>query len=131
MASSQAFTVEPAVESLTQRLADLNTGEFQRLLESPQPVVIDFCADWCGPCSEAAPIIEHLAGEYRGKVTFAKLDFEKNMAVATCYNVASIPTLIVFEAGKPVRKIRGLHSEDYYRAEIDRALHKHNTPSSI
>jgi thioredoxin 1 len=130
MAPSQNFAVETAIESSRQRLADLNTNEFQRLLESPQPIVVDFYAGWCGPCSEAAPIIEQLADEYRGKVKFAKLDVDENVAVATSYDVASIPTLIVFEAGKPVRRIRGLRSKDHYRAEIDKALHIHGRPSS-
>lgn len=79
--------------------------EFSKVvLESKIPVVVDFFAEWCGPCKMAAPIIDEMADEYKDKVLFVKLDVDQNQASAGQYGVMSIPTMILFKDGKEVNR---------------------------
>ena len=77
------------------------------VLKSDKPVVVDFWATWCGPCKMVAPVLDEIAGENKDKVTIAKLDIDANPATARDYQVMSIPTMIVFQDGKPVKQIVG------------------------
>ncbi len=79
----------------------------QEVIQSELPVVVDFYADWCGPCKMVGPVIEELSGEYEGKVKFVKLDIDKAQDLAAKYSVASIPTLIFFKAGEKVNQMVG------------------------
>ncbi|MCD2186452.1 thioredoxin [Actinomycetospora soli] len=77
------------------------------VLNSDKPVVVDFWATWCGPCKMVAPVLEEIAQEHGDKITVAKLDIDQNQATARDYQVMSIPTMIVFQGGKPVKQIVG------------------------
>jgi thioredoxin 1 len=77
------------------------------VLKSDKPVVVDFWAAWCGPCKMVAPVLDEIAGENKEKLTVAKLDIDANPATARDYQVMSIPTMIVFQDGKPVKQIVG------------------------
>ena len=77
------------------------------VLKSDKTVVVDFWAAWCGPCKMVAPVLDEIAGENADKITVAKLDIDANPATARDYQVMSIPTMIVFQDGKPVKQIVG------------------------
>ena len=77
------------------------------VLKSGKTVVVDFWAEWCGPCKMVAPVLDEIAGENKDKITVAKLDIDVNQKTAQAYQVMSIPTMIVFQDGKPVKQIVG------------------------
>ena len=77
------------------------------VLGSDKPSLVDFWATWCGPCKMVAPVLEEIAAEHGDKLTVAKLDIDANPETARDYQVMSIPTMIVFQGGKPVKQIVG------------------------
>jgi thioredoxin 1 len=77
------------------------------VLTSEKPVLVDFWATWCGPCKMVAPVLEEIAAEYPDKITVAKLDIDANPAVPRDYKIMSVPTMILFQGGKPVKQIVG------------------------
>jgi thioredoxin 1 len=79
----------------------------EEVLASDKPVLVDFWAEWCGPCKMVAPVLEEIAGEKSGSLTVAKLDVDANPATARDFQVVSIPTMILFKDGKPVKRIVG------------------------
>jgi thioredoxin 1 len=78
------------------------------VLQSDKPVLVDFWAEWCGPCKAIAPVIEQLAGEYETTAVIGKLDVDHNREVASKYRIMGIPTLMVFHGGQMVDQIVGL-----------------------
>jgi thioredoxin 1 len=92
------------------------------VLKSANPVLVDFWATWCRPCQMVAPILDELTGEYSGKLTIAKLDVDQNQQIAQKYHVMSIPTMIVFKGGQPVKNIVGFKPKEALKEELDAAL---------
>ncbi len=96
---------------------------YQRdVLHSDLPVLVDLWAAWCGPCRMIAPIVEKLAGEYAGRMKFAKLNVDENPLTANQLQIRSIPTLLVYRGGKLVDKIVGAAPEPMLRQKIDAVL---------
>ena len=91
----------------------LSTENFEKeVLKTEKPVLVDFYADWCGPCNAMAPVIEELAKELEGKVKVGKINVDENSDIAVEYNVMSIPTLIVFKNGKEEKRLVGLRNKE-------------------
>lgn len=90
----------------------------KEVLEASEPVIVDFYADWCGPCKMLAPVIDELAKEYDGKIKFVKLNVDEASSIAAAYSVMSIPTVIRFENGKAAKKMVGFRSKDAVIREL-------------
>ncbi len=90
------------------------------VLKSDLPVVVDFWAEWCGPCRIIAPILKELAGEMKGKVKIAKIDVDSNKGVAGQFGIQGIPTLIFFRDGKPVDQKVGVAGKDVLREAMEK-----------
>lgn len=98
------------------------TDNFEaEVIKADKPVLVDFYADWCGPCKMIAPLIEELAKEYEGKVIVGKLNTDESEAISVRYRVMNIPTLAVFKGGELVDKLTGMHSREEIKAMLDRA----------
>jgi thioredoxin 1 len=92
------------------------------VLEAKSPVVVDFWAQWCGPCLATAPVLEELAKEYEGKIDFAKVDVDANGPLAVKYSIVSIPTMLVFKDGKPVQQVIGYKPKKELKKVLDGVL---------
>jgi len=86
-------------------------GNFNKIINDVKPVLIDFHAEWCGPCKSLAPVIKELAKEVSGKVRIIKIDVDKNQAIAQRYNVKGVPTLVLFKNGKILWRQSGFQTK--------------------
>ena len=92
------------------------------VLNSDMPVLVDFWAEWCGPCRMVGPIVEQLAQSLEGKVKVFKLNVDQNQEIAMKYNVQSIPSLILFKNGKEISRTVGLSPKEKYEKFVNNAL---------
>jgi thioredoxin 1 len=92
------------------------------VINSDLPVIVDFWAEWCGPCKMLTPIIDEIAGDYQGKIIIGKLDVDNNPQTASKYNINSIPSLLFFNKGSIVEQHTGLLPKASLKAKIDRTF---------
>ena len=100
---------------------NLNKDNFEQSISSGAALV-DFWAEWCGPCKIQLPIIEEFSSEMEGKATIGKVNVDEELELAQSFGIQSIPTLILFKDGKPVKKLVGLHSKESLYEEVNQVL---------
>ena len=102
---------------------EVNEKSFEEsVVKASTPVLVDFWAPWCPPCRAVAPVVEELANEYEGKISFAKVNVDENSTIAGRYGIQSIPTLILFKDGKPMQQVIGFRPKAELKKHLDAAL---------
>lgn len=101
---------------------EVTDENFEELLNSGNPMVLDFWAEWCGPCRMVSPIIDELASEYEGRVTIGKVDVDSNNDVVGLFGIRNIPTVLFFKDGKLVDKQVGVTQKSVFVTKIDALL---------
>ncbi len=102
---------------------EINDSNFKdEVINSAQPVMVDFWAPWCGPCRMLAPVIEELSREYSGKVKIRKLNTDSSPATASNYNISAIPTVMFFKEGKVMDQLVGLQSKAELKKRLDQLV---------
>ena len=104
---------------MSDKTFEVTEANFQKeVLESTEPVLIDFWAEWCTPCKMIGPLVDQIADEYKGKVRVGKLDADANPDVLMRYNVMGIPTLMLFKGGEAVERITGYQPKDKITSKL-------------
>ncbi|MDH6306802.1 thioredoxin 1 [Parabacteroides sp. PF5-5] len=101
---------------------EITDSNFEELLNSGKPMVVDFWAEWCGPCRMVGPIIDDLEKEYAGRVTIGKMDVDNNNDVVSKFGIRNIPTVLFFKDGKMVDKQVGATQKSAYASKIEALL---------
>src|SRR5258708_35352177 len=104
----------PLIVNLTQENFD------QQVSQSTTPVLVDFWAEWCGPCKMIAPLLDELADEYDGKIKIGKVNIDEQQALATQYGIRAIPTLLLINKGQVAEQMVGAKSKRDLKASLDR-----------
>ncbi len=98
---------------------EITDANFEEIIASDKPVLVDFWAEWCGPCKMIGPVVEELASEYEGKAVVGKVDVDNNPSVSAKFGIRSIPTLLVFKGGEVVDKQIGAVPKSVLAQKLD------------
>jgi thioredoxin 1 len=108
---------------MSEHIKHVSDASFDKdVLQSTTPVLVDYWAEWCGPCKMIAPVLEEVAKQYAGRLTVAKLDIDANPAITSRFGIRGIPTLILFKGGKPHAQKVGALSKSQLAAFVDSNL---------
>lgn len=104
-------------------LLHVSDDDFEaEIMRSDVPALVDFWAEWCGPCRMVGPVVEQLANEYKGKIKIAKMDVDKNRQTPAKFGIRNIPTLILFKGGQVAQTIVGAQPKSYIETELKKLL---------
>jgi len=104
------------------KMVELTEGNFEtEVIQAAIPVVVDFYALWCGPCKMLAPMLEQFAGEFAGRLKFAKANVYETPELAVCFKITGVPTLRLFRGGEPVDQVVGFPGPRQFKAWLDKA----------
>ncbi|MCC9137954.1 thioredoxin [Pontibacter silvestris] len=104
---------------MANKAIEITDANFDEIVNSDTPVLVDFWAEWCGPCRMVGPIVEELAGEYEGKAVIGKVDVDANPQISSKFGIRSIPTLLVFKNGEVVDKQVGAVPKNVLSQKLD------------
>jgi thioredoxin 1 len=104
----------------SEKVQKLTDGNFEQTIQAGTPVLVDFWAEWCGPCRRLAPTVDELAGDYDGKVVVGKLNVDENPNTAFRFSIRGIPTLLLFKGGQVVEQVVGLADKAALKKVIDK-----------
>jgi len=108
---------------MSEHVLEFTVGSFDSdVLQSDLPVLVDFWAEWCGPCKSIAPVIEEIAVEYKGKVRVGKVDVDQHNQIAMQFGVRSIPTLLILKEGKVVKQLVGAVPKNNITELLDQVI---------
>ncbi len=104
-------------------VTEVNDASFDKeVLQSTEPVLVDFWAAWCGPCKALAPVVDEVASQYLGKLKVMKMDVDRNQATPARYGIRGIPALLIFKGGKVADQIVGYVPKDMITDKVDRVI---------
>ena len=104
-------------------IVNLTEANFaQEVTQSPTPVLVDFWAEWCGPCKMIAPILDEIASEYDGKIKIGKVNIDEQQSLAAQHGIRAVPTLLIFKDGEIADQIIGLKSKRDLKANLDKVV---------
>jgi thioredoxin 1 len=104
----------------SEKIQTLTDANFEATVNQPQPVLVDFWAEWCGPCRRLAPTVDELANDYTGRVVVAKMNVDENPATPMRFSIRGIPTLLLFKGGQLVEQVVGLADKDSLKKLLDK-----------